>query len=189
MKFGPSLAGRVSGQRTDREEVNLSTGAPAALIVELNQGLPRESRYATLVHELAHVYCGHLGVPRGAWWADRQSLDLRRREFEAEAVAWIVCSRQGLDPGSYRYLESFLGREKHLPEASLNQIVVAANHIEMLGSKRFRPRKAEKARRGAPPRAGTLSVNTGRPYDEEDERLAAEIIREVEAEASGTVKR
>ena len=26
--------------------------------------LSRESRYATLVHELAHLYCGHLGTPK-----------------------------------------------------------------------------------------------------------------------------
>jgi hypothetical protein len=183
-KFGTSLAGRVMGQSDGA--VKLGTGAPAVLVIELAMNRSLESQYATLVHELAHVYCGHLAAPKGAWWTNRSSLDLRRREFEAEAVSWIVCSRQGLDPGSYRYLEGYLGVGKLMPAASLDQIVVAANHIETLGSRRFRRHKIDRARRDTPPRDGILSLNTGRPYneeeDEEDRRLAAEIINQVESE-------
>jgi hypothetical protein len=51
----------------------------------LNSVLSAEARYGTLVHELAHLYCGHLGTPNGRWWPDRQNLSLAVREFEAES--------------------------------------------------------------------------------------------------------
>ena len=136
-EFAGQLAGRVSGQKSGHEQVRLASKEPAALVVELNKSLPRESRYATLVHELAHVYCGHLGVPHGGWWQERTRLDKEVMEFEAEAVAWIVCARQGLDPGSYRYLEGYLAPGQPIPAISLNEVVVAANHIEALAAERF----------------------------------------------------
>ena len=68
----------------------------------LNTNLSREARYATLVHELGHLYCGHLGTPEPKWWPDRRGLPLEIREFEAES---------SLLPGLYtpRYREP-LGR-------------------------------------------------------------------------------
>ena len=39
-----------------------------------NLSASRESRYATIVHELGHLYCGHLGTPNAKWWPDRLGL-------------------------------------------------------------------------------------------------------------------
>jgi hypothetical protein len=36
---------------------------PRRYALLLNANLSAEARYATLVHELAHLYCGHLGTP------------------------------------------------------------------------------------------------------------------------------
>lgn len=186
MNFGGQLAGRVSGQVRGRTLIRLPSGESAALVVELNTRLSRESQYATLVHELAHVYCGHLGVPPGAWWPSRTELDRRRAEFEAEAVAWIVCARRGLDPGSYRYLEGFLGPDRQVPDVSLSQIMVAANHIETLGQPRFRTRKN---REGSRAQAGwgtsgdlLVSIHTGEPWNDEEEKENERIANEIRAE-------
>ena len=70
-------------------------------------------------------------------------------EFEAEAVAWIVCARQGLDPGSYRYLDGYLVPGRSIPPISLNELVVAANHIESLATDRFRAKPPERKNAGA----------------------------------------
>jgi hypothetical protein len=159
--FGPQLAGRVSGQLVGREQICLRSKEPAALVVELNRTLSVESKYATLVHELAHVYCGHLGVPRGGWWQERTNLDKHVKEFEAEAVAWIVCARQGLDPGSYKYLEGYLTPGRSIPPISLNELVVAANHIELLAAERFRakaPERKNAAARGIAPDVLSVAV-------------------------------
>lgn len=182
LDLGRALAGRVSGQLRGREIVKLRNGQPALLIVDLAKRLPIEGKFATLVHELAHVYCGHLVAPSGVWWPSRR-IDHACREFEAEAVAWIVCARQGIDPGSYRYLEGFLSPQARLPDVGLNQIMVAANHIE--GLTRARPLNKTRDGKTQPVGGsieGNLSFNTGQPYDPEDVRLAEEVIRQVEAE-------
>jgi hypothetical protein len=184
VKFGSTLAGRVSGQHPDRAKVLLKSGAPAVLVVEISKDLSSEARYATLVHELAHVYCGHVGVPQGAWWKDRTTVDREVREFEAEAVAWIVCSRKGLDPGSSRYLAGYVDAGRDLPDASLDQIMVAANHLEMLASENFRPKRPERTRRGRRPRVGHLCSTAGLPYDDSDEWLAALVMARFEEEHS-----
>src|SRR5207248_2429484 len=61
-----------------------------------NSNLSAEARYAILVHELAHLYCGHLGTPNDKWWPDRRGLPHVAREFEAESVCFLVCERLGI---------------------------------------------------------------------------------------------
>jgi hypothetical protein len=56
----------------------------------LNSNLSRESRYATLVHELGHLYCGHLGTLDAKWWPCGTGLPIEIREFEAESVCYLV---------------------------------------------------------------------------------------------------
>ena len=77
----------------------------------LNSVLSAESRYATLVHELAHLYCGHLGTPNARWWPDRQNLSETVREFEAESVSYLVCTRLGIDTASDEYLAAIMSEE------------------------------------------------------------------------------
>ena len=48
---------------------------PVRYSILFNENSTRETRYATLVHELAHLYCGHLGTPNPKWWPDRQGLE------------------------------------------------------------------------------------------------------------------
>jgi len=74
----------------------------------INQDLPPEARYVTVAHELAHLYCGHLGTPDKKWWPDRRGLDKRVAEFEAESAAYLVCTRLGLKNPSEAYLFNYL---------------------------------------------------------------------------------
>src|SRR5205085_8723851 len=65
-----------------------------------------------------------------------------------------------------------------LPDASLNQILVAANHIE--GLTRQRPLKKNSRGKTSPVGGsvdGPLSVNTGRPYDPGDVRFVEDLLR------------
>ena len=81
-----------------------TTQVPLWFELLLNSVLSAEARYGTLVHELAHLYCGHLGTPNARWWPDRQNLSLAVREFEAESVSYLVCTRLGIDTASDEYL-------------------------------------------------------------------------------------
>jgi len=78
-EFGSQQAGRI--QMSDTSDVfRLSEGSlfkqqtatvPVRYELLLNSGQSREERYATLVHELGHLYCGHLGSANEQHWLSR----------------------------------------------------------------------------------------------------------------------
>jgi hypothetical protein len=99
----------------------------------LNSKLSRESLYATLVHELGHLYCGHLGTPDPKFWPDRRGLPIELREFEAESICYLVCTRLGLDNPSAEYLAGYVRHYKTTPPISLDAVMKAAWLIEQMG--------------------------------------------------------
>jgi hypothetical protein len=107
----------------------------------LNCNLSLESRYATLVHELGHLYCGHLGTPNNKWWPDRQGLPLEIREFEAESVCYLVCTRLGIDSPSAQYLSGYVRKYESTPPISLDAVLKSSWLIEKMGRERLGPRK------------------------------------------------
>jgi len=109
----------------------------------LNTKLSREARYATLAHELGHLYCGHLGSPNLSWWPDRQTLHTNVCEFEAESVCYLVCGYIGVDNPSEQYLSGYMDENKETPPISLEAIMKAAGLIQKIGQERLRLRKTE----------------------------------------------
>jgi hypothetical protein len=111
----------------------------------LNSDQSREGRYATLVHEFAHLYCGHLGIPnqKWKWWPDRKGLSEGIREFEAESVCYLVCQRLGIDNPSHEYLAGYVdnNKDKDVPPISLECVMAASGLIEKMGRERLKPRK------------------------------------------------
>lgn len=109
----------------------------------INSKLSDEAQYATLVHELAHLYCGHVGTPNEKWWPDRQRLPHEAREFEAESVSYLICQRLGIESPSVAYLAGYL-KDKEPPEISLECVMKSTGLIEQMGQKRLKPRKADR---------------------------------------------
>jgi hypothetical protein len=102
----------------------------------------KTENYATLVHELAHLYCGHLGTPNKKWWPDRRGLSLPVREFEAESVSYLVCNRLGIKTPSEEYLSGYTKNQEKLPTSiSLECIMKSAGLIERMSSGRLKVRK------------------------------------------------
>ena len=113
---------------------------PLRYTLLLNETMSREARYATMVHELAHLYCGHLGTPDDRWWPDRRGATKTVREFEAESVTYLVCSRLGIDNPSAEYLADHVKKCPDVPPISLECVMKAAGLIEQMGSKRQKQR-------------------------------------------------
>jgi len=107
----------------------------------VNNALSPEAAYVAIVHELAHLYCGHIGTPNRTWWPDRQGLHNNVSEFEAESAAYLVCNRLGLKIPSDSYLYKYLEANDQIPEISLECVVKSAGSIEAMGQKRLSPRK------------------------------------------------
>ncbi len=114
---------------------------PLRYEVLLNTKHSSEAQYATLAHELAHLYCGHLGTPSAKWWPDRSNASLDHREFEAESVCYIVCRRLGIDNPSDTYLAGYLRGHDEPPPISLDCVMKVAGLIEQMGREHLKPRK------------------------------------------------
>lgn len=114
---------------------------PLRYTLQLNESMSREARYATMAHELAHLYCGHLGTPDIRWWPDRRGLTLTQREFEAESVTYLVCGRLGIDNPSAEYLSGYVKRYRDVPPISLDCVTKSAGLIEQMGIRRQKPRQ------------------------------------------------
>lgn len=60
-------------------------------LILLNTTHSAEEKYAALTHELGHIFCGHLGVDKLAWWDAIVNASHIVKEIEAESVAYLVC--------------------------------------------------------------------------------------------------
>jgi hypothetical protein len=108
----------------------------------LNAKHSPETQYATLAHELAHLYCGHLGTPNEKWWPTRRGLAHDIEELEAESVCYLVCQRLRIENPSEKYISTYAKDEKQIKNISLDCIIKAATLIEHMGRTRLTPRKA-----------------------------------------------
>lgn len=107
----------------------------------VNSSHPMETKFATILHELGHMYCGHLGTPYPKWWEDRSELDLNECEFEAESVCWLVCERMGIDNPAAEYLSGYLDENDEIPNVSMDTILKAVAMVENMINTNRDPRK------------------------------------------------
>jgi hypothetical protein len=107
----------------------------------MNARHSRTIRYATLAHELGHLYCGHLGTPNKNWWPDRKKLAEHQREFEAESVCYLVCQRLGIKVNSEDYLVEYAKSGREIPAISVETVLKAAGQIEKMGREYLSLRK------------------------------------------------
>src|SRR5882762_4387452 len=141
-----SIQGAAAGQHLEfmiaKRPTPKSTQVPLWFELLLNSVLSAESRYGTLVHELAHLYCGHLGTPNARWWPDRQNLSHDVREFEVESVSYLVCTRLGIDTTSDEYLAGYVRRSPTTPAISLDRVMKSVWLLEQMGRASLGMRKA-----------------------------------------------
>ena len=124
VKLGSALGGDV--QPTGVEPKNDETSP--CWVIRINSNRDEGAQFRILIHELAHVYLGHLGA-NGTKWPDRRPERLDVREFEAEATAYIVGRRFGINTMSAEYLAGYI-EDDTMTHVSYSAIVRAAGRIE-----------------------------------------------------------
>jgi hypothetical protein len=112
--------------------------------VGLHEGLDAPSRYGVLIHELAHIYLGHLGGDKDGWWSSRGDLARRAMEVEAEAVAYIVSRRAGLKGASPQYVSGYLDGEATLKRISFDLIAKVAGRLGDMGTRTLPKRRPKR---------------------------------------------
>ena len=129
------LAGTLAGQ------VIRDTKRTNQYLIRLNSKHTEAQKIGTLAHEIAHVLCGHLGPDEKNKLPVRGALTKKTKEFEAEAVAYLVTDRLSLDIGSVAYLSGYLAPESLAPDYSLDVVLKVAGKIELMLIGGRRPEK------------------------------------------------
>lgn len=98
----------------------------------VSEKLPIESKCRAVIHELGHLFCGHLGEDKTGKkrFKGRTFLEREEKEFEAETVCYLVCSRLGIDPDSARYLRGYTYKNGEMPKIGLDAVIKAVGIIE-----------------------------------------------------------
>lgn len=105
-------------------------------LIEINRAFEDERlKYSFLTHELAHIYCGHLGADereaKKKRWDNRTHLKRNQMEIEAETVAFLVCSRSGLETKAMEYVAGYLqNTHEDLSAISVKTILDVASSIQ-----------------------------------------------------------
>jgi hypothetical protein len=149
IKFGSQHAGQIQTANSS-DMFHLSEGpkskerhvsVPVRYELLLNSNQTSEERYATLIHELGHLYCGHLGSPNEKHWPDRSSLSKEGMECEAESISYLVCARQGIETPSAEYIAGYLSEKGKMPQISVDAVVKIAGLIQQMGKSKMPLRK------------------------------------------------
>jgi hypothetical protein len=121
-----------------------ATNRKGQFIITISSKWTMEEKYSTIVHELAHVFCGHLGKRDNDWWHDRSQFSSEIEEFEAESVAYLVCKRVGIETTSSKYLSDYLDKNGNIPPVSIETILTVTGYIESMGTTEFNSKNRAK---------------------------------------------
>lgn len=95
----------------------------------VQEGASKSQTFVTLCHELGHFFSSHLPSPGPSWPEQRHLSDISE-EFEAEAIAWIVCRRLDIESQADRYIAGYIESNENIPDGiSIENIFTASKKI------------------------------------------------------------
>ena len=122
---GDRKAGAISRTKTSQLPNESSN-----YTIEINQNHSPNVQFASLAHELGHLFLSHLGADKKLKIPDRTGIEHAQQEIEAESVAYLVCSRHGVESRSHAYLASFVEMNTTIDHVDLYQVMRAAGGVE-----------------------------------------------------------
>lgn len=136
IEYGDGLAGHIrSEQKPEGLEVDERSTDPKKRPIYriwVNGNHEPNVQFVTLTHELAHLYLGHLGSDSYLHIPNRSCINHEQEELEAESVAYLVCSRNGVASQSEKYLSNFVRDNKTVEFLDLYLVLKAAGQIETI---------------------------------------------------------
>lgn len=98
----------------------------------VNRNHSSATQFATIAHELGHLFLGHLGKDKKLNIPKRPKMGMAQRELEAESVAYLVCERNGVKAKSESYLTNYVNQDTEIDDIDIYQVMRAAGQIESL---------------------------------------------------------
>ncbi|MFZ0788369.1 MAG: ImmA/IrrE family metallo-endopeptidase [Chromatiaceae bacterium] len=98
--------------------------------LRLNATHEPDVQFVTLVHELGHLFLGHLGPDAYLRIAERPRPPHGQRELEAESLAYLVCKRHGVTSKSESYLAHYVATHTTVDAVDLDIQLKAAGQVE-----------------------------------------------------------
>jgi hypothetical protein len=134
IEYGDGHAGHIKRPIHDIKINNQSKDSKQKpdYLIRSNKRHEPNVQFATLVHELAHLYLGHLGTDKFLKIPDRQLKSHDTQEIEAESVCYIVCHRNKVKPNSEVYLTNFVDDKLQAEKMDLYALLKAAGQIETI---------------------------------------------------------
>lgn len=102
----------------------------SSFTIEINSNHDVGVKLSTLIHELGHLFLGHLGSMDDEKFPLRGDLSKKIKEIEAEAVSYIVLQRFGLESNAHEYLAFYNARPDDLHNISVDLVIKIAGKIE-----------------------------------------------------------
>ena len=144
---GMTYWGRSHGTRQDLlHDPRVQTRShPLRREIEVNRNLALIDRYATLIHELAHIYCGHLGTLNPERWPDRRDGTKSRNEIEAESITYMLIARLDAHAQMGDYILGHAKASTDTPsDIALNLMFKVAGEILEMAQRRYPARASER---------------------------------------------
>ena len=98
----------------------------------INRNHESNVQFATLTHELGHLFLGHLGPDKALNIPKRPKPDHTQRELEAESVTYLVCARNEVTSKSQTYLTHYVEQNTTVENLDLYQVMRPAGQVETL---------------------------------------------------------
>jgi hypothetical protein len=134
IEYGAGKAGSVQVHKIQEEPViknpSMDAKIPSRYIIRVNTAHNPNTQFATIAHELAHIFLGHLGkdpflkIPA----RPRPAHDLA--ELEAESVSYLVCARNCVYSQSESYLVDFVKNNTTVDNLDHYTVMKAAGQVE-----------------------------------------------------------
>lgn len=112
----------------------------SAYEISVNKNHIPPAQFATLAHELGHLFLGHLGPDKKHRVNERPALGHEQEELEAESVSYLVCKRNQVSSSSEAYLAHFVNDNTTIGNLDVHSVMRAAGQVEAilgLGARRF----------------------------------------------------
>jgi hypothetical protein len=100
--------------------------------IHVNRNHSCSVKFATLAHELGHLFLGHLGPDKVLNIPERPEMNDAQRELEAESVSYLVCKRIEVTSKSETYLTNYVTANTTVDDVDLYQVMRAAGQVETL---------------------------------------------------------